>query len=101
MLEIMMPGADCFIAVQPDNPRALSNRELGALAKTYIDSVYVQDDVDDAVNQALRIASETEDPVVVIFGSLSFIGPIIDRAEQEGYKRDYHVSDTEAGQRND
>ena len=90
MLEIMMPGAGSFIAVQPDNPRALSNRELGELAKMYIDSVYVQDDVDDAVEQALRISSEVEDPVVIIFGSLSFIGPIIDRAEHGCYKKDYH-----------
>ncbi len=102
MLEIMMPGAGCFIAVQPDNPRALSNRELGELAKMYIDSVYVQDDVDDAVEQALRISSEVEDPVVIIFGSLSFIGPIIDRAEHGCYKKDYHHgSDMEAGRGND
>ena len=85
MLDIMMPGAKCFIAVQPDNPRALSNKELGKLAKTYIDSVYVQDDIDEAVRKAIRKAEDMDDPVVVIFGSLSFIGPIIDRAEHEDY----------------
>lgn len=85
MLDIMMPGVKCFIAVQPDNPRALSNKELGKLAKTYIDSVYVQDDIDEAVRKAIRKAENMDDPVVIIFGSLSFIGPIIDRAEHEGY----------------
>lgn len=85
MLDIMMPGAKCFIAVQPDNPRALSNKELGKLAKTYIDSVYVQDDIDEAVRKAIRKAEDMDDPVVIIFGSLSFIGPIIDRAEHEDY----------------
>ena len=58
MLDIMMPGAKCFIAVQPDNPRALSNKELGKLAKTYIDSVYVQDDIDEAVRKAIRKAEK-------------------------------------------
>lgn len=43
--------------------------------------------MDDAVEQALRISSEVEDPVVIIFGSLSFIGPIIDRAEHGCYKK--------------
>lgn len=85
MLDIMMPGADAFIAVQPDNPRALDNKKLGKLAKTYIDSVFVQDDIDAAVEQAVQMAAETPDSVVIIFGSLSYIGPIIDRAEHGGY----------------
>jgi CO/xanthine dehydrogenase Mo-binding subunit len=42
MLRIMMPGASAFIAVEPDNPRALSRHELKRLAGTYIDEVYEQ-----------------------------------------------------------
>lgn len=93
MLEIMMPGAAAFIAVEPDNPRALSNTELARQACRYIDSrykdsVYIQDDVDDAVEQAVNMARHTEDSVVVIFGSLSFIGPIIEKAERNAYAND-------------
>ena len=85
MLEIMMPDADTFIAVQPDNPRALDNKKLGELAKKYIDSVFVQDDIDAAVLQAVQMAAGIPDSVVIIFGSLSYIGPIIERAEHGGY----------------
>ncbi|MDD6404583.1 MAG: HD domain-containing protein [Clostridiales bacterium] len=85
MLEIMMPDASDFIAVQPDNPRALDKKELAELAKTYIDSVFVADDVDGAVEQAIDIAGTGENTVIIIFGSLSFIGPIIDKAEKGGY----------------
>lgn len=85
MLRIMMPGASAFIAVEPDNPRALSRHELKKLAGTYIDEVYEQEDVDDAVRQAMTLADGRRDSVVMVFGSLSFIGPIIDRAEHGGY----------------
>ena len=85
MLRIMMPGASAFIAVEPDNPRALSRHELKRLAGTYIDEVYEQEDVDDAVRLTMTLADDRQDPVVIVFGSLSFIGPIIDRAEHGGY----------------
>lgn len=41
--------------------------------------------MDDAVRQAMTLADGRRDPVVMVFGSLSFIGPIIDRAEHGGY----------------
>lgn len=88
MLRILMPGAKQFIAVQPESPRALDRNVLADLAKQYIDSVYVQEVVDDAVYQAMDIAEDMDDPVIIIFGSLSFIGPIIDKAELGGYRRD-------------
>lgn len=88
MLRILMPGAKQFIAVQPENPRALDRNVLADLAKQYIDSVHVQEVVDEAVYQAIDIAEDMKDPVIIIFGSLSFIGPIIDKAELGGYRRD-------------
>lgn len=88
MLRILMPGAKQFIAVQPESPRALDRNVLADLAKQYIDSVYVQEVVDDAVYQAIDIAEDMDDPVIIIFGSLSFIGPVIDKAELGGYRRD-------------
>ena len=88
MLRILMPGAKQFIAVQPESPRALDRNVLADLAKRYIDSVYVQEVVDDAVYQAIDIAEDMDDPVIIIFGSLSFIGPVIDKAELGGYRRD-------------
>ena len=71
----------------PEEPRvlALSRHELKKLAGTYIDEVYEQEDVDDAVRQAMTLADGRRDSVVMVFGSLSFIGPIIDRAEHGGY----------------
>lgn len=90
MLRIMMPGADCFIAVQPDNPRALDRNILAELAENYIESVFSCEDIDEAISIAVDIAAEmTSDgkpPVIIIFGSLSFIGPIIDKAEHGGYE---------------
>ena len=88
MLRMLMPRAKHFIAVQPESPRALDRNVLADLAKQYIDSVYVQKVVDDAVYQAIDIAEDMNDPVIIIFGSLSFIGPIIDKAELGGYRRD-------------
>lgn len=88
MLRLLMPRAKRFIAVQPENPRALDRNVLANLAKQYIDSVYVQEVVDDAVYQAMDIAEDMDAPVIIIFGSLSFIGPVIDKAELGGYRRD-------------
>lgn len=88
MLRMLMPRAKHFIAVQPENPRALDRNVLANLAKQYIDSVYVQEVVDDAVYQAMDIAEDMDAPVIIIFGSLSFIGPVIDKAELGGYRRD-------------
>ena len=88
MLRMLMPRAKNFIAVQPENPRALDRNVLANLAKQYIDSVYVQEVVDDAVYQAMDIAEDMDAPVIIIFGSLSFIGPVIDKAELGGYRRD-------------
>ena len=50
--------------------------------------MYVQEVVDDAVYQAMDIAEDMDAPVIIIFGSLSFIGPVIDKAELGGYRRD-------------
>ena len=90
MLDIMMPGAVCFIAVEPDNPRALPCAALADLARGYIEQVYEEMDADKAVQMAIERAAAEEDPVVIIFGSLSFIGPVIDKAEHGGYGEDRH-----------
>lgn len=82
MLDIMMPGAVGFIATQPPNSRALDSNELAELAGSYIDSVYVQNNAAVAVRQAIKMAGSIADSVVVIFGSLSFIGPVIEMAER-------------------
>ena len=58
--------------------------ELKKMEKKW-DEVYEQEDVDDAVRLAMTLADGRQDPVVMVFGSLSFIGPIIDRAEHGGY----------------
>lgn len=81
MLDIMMPRASAFMAVQPDSPRALPADELAKCAKKYIDSVYVQKDALAAVEQAKRLCEGLKEPVIVIFGSLSFIGSIIEEYE--------------------
>lgn len=77
MVDIMYPYAKCVITVTPENPRALSGDVLADLFKKHIDRAYTVKDILSAKNMAADIASEYENPVILVFGSLSFIGPLI------------------------
>ena len=83
MVDIMYPYADAVITVTPDNPRALPKENLARLFGKHIEHVYTADSVlaakDMAVNMAHEHVNKDESytSVIIAFGSLSFIGPLI------------------------
>lgn len=79
MVDIMEPFASYIITVTPDNPRALDKKTLADCYRSYGKPVDTADDVFAAQRQAEALAEEMKDPVIVVFGSLSFIGPLIPR----------------------
>ncbi|MCR4739340.1 MAG: bifunctional folylpolyglutamate synthase/dihydrofolate synthase [Lachnospiraceae bacterium] len=79
--QIMGPMADCCIALEtPDNPRALKKEELARCLSEYCDDVRMAEDVQDAVKLALdgaeRAAAKNEEPLIVAFGSLSYLNEL-------------------------
>ena len=79
MVDIMAPFASFIITVTPDNPRALDKEILADCYRSYGKSVDTAEDVFTAQRQAETLAQEMTEPVIVVFGSLSFIGPLIPR----------------------
>ena len=71
--EMMAPVFDKFFTITPPaNPRALEAEKLAAVLKEYHKDVTACESVEAAVNTALKEAKEED--VIVIFGSLSYIG---------------------------
>ncbi len=71
--EMMAPVFDKFFTITPpDNPRALEAEKLAAVLKEYHKDVTACESVEAAVDTALKEAKEED--VIVIFGSLSYIG---------------------------
>ena len=79
MVDIMAPFASFIITVTPDNPRALDKEILAECYRSYGKPVDTAEDVFAAQRQAETLAQELTEPVIVVFGSLSFIGPLIPR----------------------
>ena len=79
MVDIMAPFASFIITVTPDNPRALDKEILAERYRSYGKPVDTAEDVFAAQRQAETLAQELTEPVIVVFGSLSFIGPLIPR----------------------
>ncbi len=79
MVDIMASFASYIITVTPDNPRALDKKTLADCYRSYGKPVDTADDVFAAQRQAEALAEEMKDPVIVVFGSLSFIGSLIPR----------------------
>lgn len=78
MIKILSPYSDIFIAFTPDNRRALDGRLLMETAEGYFDNLFVEDDVIDAVKRAEETASGMEGTAILVFGSLSFMGQLIE-----------------------
>lgn len=74
ILKITCPQAKKVYVIESDNPRALPSNKLAKVAKRYVH------DVVDAktVRQAMDMiwSKEKEDEIVVVFGSLSFLGDV-------------------------
>ncbi|MGN0395667.1 MAG: bifunctional folylpolyglutamate synthase/dihydrofolate synthase [Coprococcus sp.] len=78
MLDILSPYSDYFIAVTPDSPRALPKELLSEYASDYIENT-CSCELNEALDKACEIAGRLENPVILVYGSLSFIGPVIER----------------------
>lgn len=76
MLDMIAPFAKKFIAVQPDNPRALDYRDLAMFLRNrygqaeVIEAEYVKSGIDISLNCA------EPDDIVIAFGSLYMVGSI-------------------------
>jgi len=82
MIKLLSPYSDWFIAVTPDSPRALSGKLLAEYAEKYVKNS-MSCDLDTAMDKAFEIAKGLCAPVILVFGSLSFIGPVIERYGNE------------------
>lgn len=71
--EMMAPLFDQFLTITPpENPRALEADQLAAVLREYHENVVPCESIESAVKTALDTAGEED--VIVIFGSLSYIG---------------------------
>ena len=74
MMSMLVPMADSFIAVKPDNPRAMEAEDLSAL----LCSVGAKAQSCDSIGKAVKLAVEKagKDGIVACLGSLYFSGEI-------------------------
>ena len=101
VLQRTAPYADCILTVQtPDSPRALPAEELAEAAARFCPDVTACKDLRSAWHSAIEQAGE--DGAVLVFGSLSFLGKIVDcmnEGVENGDRRqtDRHGGDLSAG----
>ncbi len=70
----LMKSTDIFYAVTPENPRAMSARELSAIAEKYVSEVYRVEEINEAVASAFKKLSENG--ALLIVGSLYLAGEV-------------------------
>lgn len=77
ILELTAPLAGLIIIITPPSNRALASERLAAEAKKYTDKPVIDAGT---VSRAVRLAYEKagKDDVILAFGSLSFLGEIVD-----------------------
>lgn len=85
-------SAQHIIAIKPPhNARALSGYELAEALKEYHSSVTVADSLMEAVEMAYLLAGKERDTVIIAFGSLSYLGELINIVEhKDALKGDFH-----------
>ena len=85
MLSQMLPFADSFVTIAPDNPRAMTPEECAQAIRTcgFDGEVLVSTDTAQAVSTALHLA-ERKHIGVCAFGSLYSVGKIKSAIEQNG-----------------
>ena len=82
VIRITFALAKHIITVTPPiRERALSAYELAQAAGEYHDSVTVADSVQEAVEIAYLLAGEDKDTVIIAFGSLSYLGELMNIVE--------------------
>ncbi len=92
VIRITFALAKHIITVTPPiRERALSAYELAQAAGEYHDSVTVADSVQEAVEIAYLLAGEDKDTVIIAFGSLSYLGQLMNIVEhRDTIRRDSH-----------
>lgn len=73
-LKPLISKADTFIAVTPENPRAMKAEELGKIAKKYCHNVLVCDNANSAVDSVKT--KITENDMLFVVGSLYLAGEV-------------------------
>lgn len=73
-LQPLIEYSDCFIAVTPDNPRAMCCDELGGIAKAFCENVIVIPSPVEAVKYVSEILGEND--VLLVVGSLYLAGEV-------------------------
>lgn len=85
IINITAKRAEHIITVQtPNNPRALPAEELKDAVKKVNNSCEASKNIEDAVKKAIKMTREDKERILVIFGSLSFLG----EAEQAFYNEE-------------
>ena len=84
--------AEHIITVTPPiSGRAMHAYELAQTVKEYHDSVTVADSVQEAVEIAYLLAGQDKDCIIIAFGSLSYLGELINVVEhRDTIRRDSH-----------
>lgn len=84
--------AEHIITVTPPaGERALHAYELARAASVYHDSVTVADSIQEAVEIAYLLAGQDREAVIIAFGSLSYLGELINVVEhRDTIRRDSH-----------
>ena len=84
--------AEHIITVTPPiKERALSAYDLAQAVQEYHNSVTVADSVQEAVEIAYLLAGEDKETVIVAFGSLSYLGQLVNIVEhRDTIRRDSH-----------
>lgn len=80
MLDLLVPLASEFIAVTPDNPRAMKSDKLAEVIRSHGVKATAYDTIDDGVRAAIEKAGEDE--VVFSIGSLYFSADIKNAAKR-------------------
>ena len=74
ILKITCPQAKKVYVIESDNPRALPSNKLAEVAKRYVRDVVDAKTVGQAMEMVWK--NEKDDEIVVVFGSLSFLGDV-------------------------
>ena len=84
--------AEQIITVTPPiRERALPAYDLAQAVRQYHDSVTVADSVQEAVEIAYLLAGREKDTVIIAFGSLSYLGELMEVVEhRDTIRRDSH-----------
>lgn len=81
IIQVMAPFADSIITVKtPDNPRAMDAFELASVAMQYHPKVTAAGSIEEAIEMSYLLSDK--DSVILAFGSLSYLGRVMDVMEK-------------------